>query len=1109
MKKLLALVMALVMSLSLVTISSNAAFGDQEKIKHDEAVQIMASLGILAGKEDGNFDPEGTLTRAEAAKIISYMLIGTESACKLTPNGTQFTDVAADHWAAPYIAYCDAQGIINGNGDGTFDPEGKLTGYAFAKMLLVAIGFDGDYTGAAWQANVAADLEKTKKQDATENDGLKEELKDIILANEISRDEAAQMAFNALFFRDKDTSTYKIRLTNPSGNNYGNVTSKEFDSYQEAYTYMLSCGVDYEANEDNEVYTIVSTGNDTLAEDNFNVTAVGGVVESNQATSLQEYTVVSGQKINYETGADMIGHYVVAYLDTTMGDDGLWNYDEGDKEEEKGLCFTMVDKTTVVEVAEDTYGLTKNAVKSLLGVTVSNDNFNPTAYLSNYSNGKEAELGIQPIAEKEGYDGKYNVAAGKYLTVEDIDDKVYVYGYADDASWLVNFHVELDDAENKYYTVYTEDKEVVKVAEDEDDCFNTINQNIDWLSYIGKGYDNEDSEDFGDVVFATTLHGKFGITNSDDVQMWRLDLAEVETVTGNVTKVVTKNVGEEDEIKQIYVDGTAYDYNDDPSAISWIDEVAKNIYTAKLDDNNFITNKLPDTAKDKTQVFFLLNGKIVAFVNEDNSTDAQMFVPVKFCVVDTLNGDDSTDSYGESDLDAYDRYEFFLQGVDANGAEVKIYLDVADLIDDNNEVIDGALIENFLNQFFAAADANAVISAGEAKEGEDDFYAVANAMVKELKTKDVADGVFENIWFYSDEDDYTKFTTKVDKPNEEATTSKVKDASTGNVVTKDTKRVTDGDDTYLLGAGYTVIKFSGEGSKLKITTSENVYGALKKDAALLYGTKTSTASSYTLKYVFLKDAGSIDMDELIFVPEKFTKANSAKLEYKDSNGRAKTITVYEETIYDGADMKTINVESSHATHGVGFYEYEIDEDKGTYTLTPAGDATTLCIYGFDSENGAITLNTLGKGTKYFDKDLPELIVNTTDFDVKTGSFASDSKHAYFADAKFDGDDIEEDAIESLYIYAVAPKITLQYTKDGKWTDAEVTFTDFNESGNAQFNYAVPYGTTSLRVVRTSAQGLSRTVTNNMIDVTVDATVLTVSEANCIKAVISIVDSDPS
>ena len=156
MKKLLALVLALVMSMSLVTIS-NAAFKDADKIDYDEAVEVMNAIGVLVGDEKGNFNAKENLTREQAAKIISYLLLGNKTAEALV-GAAKFTDVAATRWSAGFVDYCASTGVVAGNGNGTFAPAGQLTGFQFAKMLLVALGYDAKiegFTGTDWQINVS------------------------------------------------------------------------------------------------------------------------------------------------------------------------------------------------------------------------------------------------------------------------------------------------------------------------------------------------------------------------------------------------------------------------------------------------------------------------------------------------------------------------------------------------------------------------------------------------------------------------------------------------------------------------------------------------------------------------------------------------------------------------------------------------------------------------------------------------------------------------------------------------------------------------------------------------------------------------------------------
>ena len=189
MKKLLALVLALVMSMSLVTIS-NAAFKDADKIDYDEAVTVMNAVGVLVGDENGNFNAKENLTRAQAAKIISYLLLGNKTAEALAGSG-KFTDVAKTSWSAGFVDYCASTGVVNGVGNGKFDPNGQLTGYQFAKMLLVALGYDATiegFTGADWQINVS---KRADQADLFDN-------LDISGNAALTREQAAQMCLNTL-----------------------------------------------------------------------------------------------------------------------------------------------------------------------------------------------------------------------------------------------------------------------------------------------------------------------------------------------------------------------------------------------------------------------------------------------------------------------------------------------------------------------------------------------------------------------------------------------------------------------------------------------------------------------------------------------------------------------------------------------------------------------------------------------------------------------------------------------------------------------------------------------------------------------------------------------
>ena len=190
-KRVLSMALASVMVLGLTVVGASAAnFNDQAEIENTTAAAVMNAIGIIEGNEKGDFMPDQVLTREQAAKIITYMVMGPENAEKLGTSGTQFSDVAADRWSAPYIAYCANMGILAGDGTGKFNPEGELTGHAFAKMLLVALGYDAtiqNYVGNSWSINVATDAV---------NAGIY--VDGTVMSNPMTRDEAAQMAFQTL-----------------------------------------------------------------------------------------------------------------------------------------------------------------------------------------------------------------------------------------------------------------------------------------------------------------------------------------------------------------------------------------------------------------------------------------------------------------------------------------------------------------------------------------------------------------------------------------------------------------------------------------------------------------------------------------------------------------------------------------------------------------------------------------------------------------------------------------------------------------------------------------------------------------------------------------------
>lgn len=106
-----------------------------------EAVNALYECGIVTGDENGNFNPDSTITRAEAATMICRLL-GVENEAKQAST-TAFSDVPRSHWANGYVAIAAQYEIINGYGNGKFGPSDPVTCEQMLKMLVCAYGWQG------------------------------------------------------------------------------------------------------------------------------------------------------------------------------------------------------------------------------------------------------------------------------------------------------------------------------------------------------------------------------------------------------------------------------------------------------------------------------------------------------------------------------------------------------------------------------------------------------------------------------------------------------------------------------------------------------------------------------------------------------------------------------------------------------------------------------------------------------------------------------------------------------------------------------------------------------------------------------------------------------
>ncbi len=203
-KKVLALVLAFACAF---TMFAGAAFTDEADIKAKDAVNMLTALGVIDGYSDGSFKPDGTVTRAEMAKMIFVVRNNSIDDSAYANVASKLTDIT-NHWAKGYIKFCESQGIVSGKSATKFDPDAVVTGTEAAKMLLVLAGYEpskAGLEGAAWATNT---LKYAGAAGILDDVGSG-------LSSGLPRQYAAQMIYNTL-------DAYRVKWSTDS-NSFDNI----------------------------------------------------------------------------------------------------------------------------------------------------------------------------------------------------------------------------------------------------------------------------------------------------------------------------------------------------------------------------------------------------------------------------------------------------------------------------------------------------------------------------------------------------------------------------------------------------------------------------------------------------------------------------------------------------------------------------------------------------------------------------------------------------------------------------------------------------------------------------------------------------------------------
>ncbi len=290
-KKVLAFVTMFTMLLS-VAVSAGTLYADvADNASYAEAVTTLNALGIMIGDDQGNFNPEASITRAETAAVVTRMKAMGEAAS--AAGGTKFADVAADHWAAGYINLAEQSGIINGYGDGNFGPEDEVTYEQVIKMIVAALGYTPEaITKGGYPSGymiIASREEITKGVSVTAGAGA-------------PRAAVARMVFNALDVPVMEQVRFKA----------GEEEYAAQDGYKYPLKTLLKNDLKVDKYEGIVTDTYLTAGVDP--DDSFIKILVNTVNGSKDDEVYEEI----GTEVSFEEGktnaADLFANYVVAYV---------------------------------------------------------------------------------------------------------------------------------------------------------------------------------------------------------------------------------------------------------------------------------------------------------------------------------------------------------------------------------------------------------------------------------------------------------------------------------------------------------------------------------------------------------------------------------------------------------------------------------------------------------------------------------------------------------------------------------------------------------------------------------------------------------------------------
>ncbi len=372
----LVLTCAMMLGLMIMTTSA-ADFTDKDKIVNTDAVDTMVALNIINGKDDGSyFDPTGIVTRAEMCKMICVALnggkdpqLGTTAYSYTDTNGTWAAGYI-EYCTNLGIVAGRGDGTFDPTGTVTGTEAAKMLLVAIG-YDAAAEGF----TGASWAVavNVRAnqkdfyeDLEGMDPSAGLTRDNAAQMVFNAINAVMVEYDYNLTTVGGQLSTVSKatdmdDDDTILVKKFNMT-TEYGIITHISYDSDDEEYTYyvnnkdedgitsftsskdysslyMMKTKILYKGNDTDKVYGVYAYDSSVLLSGIVNSLPTIGEDDTSFKYSDVSYKIDNGDIKVYDFN-DGIVYYDDADVDTDLDNNALCTYERAAT---KPYSFSLID----------------------------------------------------------------------------------------------------------------------------------------------------------------------------------------------------------------------------------------------------------------------------------------------------------------------------------------------------------------------------------------------------------------------------------------------------------------------------------------------------------------------------------------------------------------------------------------------------------------------------------------------------------------------------------------------------------------------------------------------------------------------------------------------